>query len=86
MEGEELPEVSAASPRHQLIADIVRALFAQCTDSQQLQVAVMDTVFSNCARNFPKEWLPEILILRAGSHNVSFLYPYILRSKSFIKK
>jgi hypothetical protein len=30
----------------------------------QLQVAVLNTVFSKCARNFPKE----ILILWAGSH------------------
>lgn len=79
MEGGALPEVSTASPRHQLLADIVRAQFVQYTDSQTTAVVVLD-------RNFPKEWLPEILILRAGSHNVSFLYPYMLRSKSFIKK
>jgi hypothetical protein len=78
MEDGDLPEVSTASPRHQLIADIVRALFAQCTDSQQLQVAVMDTVFSNCARNFPKEWLPDNPNSTGWQSYVSFLYPHML--------
>jgi hypothetical protein len=86
MEGGALPEVSTASPRHQLIADIVRAQFVQYTDSQTTAGRSIGHVFSKCARNFPKEWPPEILILRAGSHNVSFLYRYMLRSKSFIKK
>lgn len=86
MEGGALPEVSTASPRHQLLADIVRAQFVQYTDSQTTAGRCIGHMFSKCARNFPKGWLPEILILRAGSHNVSFLYRYMLRSKSFIKK